>query len=134
MACIAAACTGCLYIGPINPYLDENHPPEIVSYYDGTLSCEDLGVEGENMVCFAVDEQVIYLLARDPDEDALEFIWERSVNGLIYDAQSTVTGTAQSSFVTLFPEDVDDGEQIKCRVWDGSQSEQVQVWTVAVVE
>ena len=128
-------CSGCLYIGPVTLYVDENVPPLILSHTDGSLGCSDLEYEGEeDPLCIEREQQLVFVTARDEDDDALEFYWEGTGSGPIENAVTSAAGNRQTSMVYLSPADVIDGERLRCTVSDGGPQEVIQSWYLVVYE
>jgi len=107
--------------------------PEIVSFTDGTLFCDEQTLEAfAAPLCVVYDQQLVHVTAIDPDSDVLEFYWEGSGSGLIGTAVTTYSGEFQNSQVTLTRAMLVDGEVLTCTVSDGS----VRIpwsWTVVVL-
>lgn len=134
-SCLFLGASGCLYTGPVLLEPDVNTPPEIHSYLDGRLTCDDQTLEeyGEDTICITDADQIVFLTAIDEDDDVLDFYWEGSGSGVIATSVETYTGDFQTSQITLYRESVVDGEELRCTVSDGSQDWTTQSWTLRVI-
>ena len=133
VSCLSFLSASCLYLGPITAEV-ENLPPEILNTTDGEQFCDADTLEehvGENLLCVVRDEQVVYVTARDPDGDVLEFWWEASATGVFGSAREFYQGDFQSSELTLQRDELVDGEELRCTVTDGEELRSVS-WTVVV--
>ncbi len=135
-ACFTLVCTGCIYLGPVTLLVDENVPPEIFAAYTDA-ACQQENPELQDPVCVyssgTGEGTKVFVIALDENDDALEFNWWGSMSGIIGNPVPSSSGEFQSSEVTLFPEDVIDGEQLRCRVSDG-EYEASRTWTLVVYE
>lgn len=121
-------------MGPIDYEPEENMPPEILSHTDGTLFCDEQTLEdmGDDILCIASSQQLVFVTAVDPDGDLLEFNWDGTGSGRIGNAVTTYSDRFQNSQVTLSRDQVVDGEEIHCTISDGS-NDIGQSWTVVVL-
>ena len=130
-ACMALGATGCIYLGPITLLEDENVPPAIYGH-TGDASCQEAFPELEEALCVDYDDYVVYVIAEDVNDDALEFYWWGSVSGPIENAVASASAGKQSSTVRLQPGDMIDGEVLKCVVSGGSPTDVTVSWTLVV--
>lgn len=135
-ACFALGTTGCLYVGPINLLVDENVKPEIEAAYTD-VRCKEQYPELVDPVCIypssTGEGTKVFVIARDENDDALEFTWFGSQSYFFDNAVPSSSGEFQSSELELTPDDVHDGEQLTCTVSDGSESDE-RTWTLVVFE
>jgi hypothetical protein len=131
-SCWFIGCTGCVYYGPIDVQTEDNKPPNILSWTDGTVYCDDQNVDPETL-CFVLDEQQVFVTADDEDGDVLDFFWEGSVSGPIGDAMPISGNDIQGSQVFLLKADVVDREELRCTVSDGSDDRTTRKWQISVL-
>jgi hypothetical protein len=116
---------------------EENTPPEIVTWTDGSVRCDPETLDGldedADPMCFVGEQMLAYVTAYDADGDTLGFTWELSLGGLLGDAQTTLSGDMQVSQVTLYRAGVVNGEELRCTVSDGSRDRVTQTWTLRVI-
>ena len=104
-----------------------NHAPEIVSYTDGGPNC---GTNEKNILCLS-SETIVFVIVDDDDGDMLSFEWSLSQSGSVESAENTAQPSGQVSEIALIPEDVVDGETLRCMASDGNESESVE-WTLSL--
>lgn len=132
--CLFLPVGGCLYWGPITYTPDENMAPEIVSFTDGTLFCDDETVEEvPDALCVVNETQLVHVTAMDDDGDVLEFFWEGRGSGPIGNAVTSYSGEFQNSQVTVERDSLVNGEELRCLISDGSDDPKIQSWTVVVL-
>ncbi len=130
-ACCFLFATGCIYLGPITLLEDENVPPEIVGITSDPL-CEPDDTGLVDALCVSYDDYLVFVIASDLNEDALEFYWWGSMSGPIENAVASTSSGNHSSKVLLSPEDMIDGEILECVVSDGSGTDVTVSWTLVV--
>jgi hypothetical protein len=105
---LAAACE------PADP-TEPNRAPWIES------ATADAACDGEAefpALCVDHDGYPVFVVATDPDEDALVFEWELSESGLLPSTELD-SGSQQQSTVVLATDELQDGEVLTCWVGDG---------------
>ena len=120
---------GCLYLGPYPYMVEDNMPPEILSFTSGSLFCGDYEVE-EDELCVVEDEQKVFVTATDEDGDLLEFAWSGNATGAFNDDLQEEDGPLQSSTIWISPDEVMDGETLTCIVLDGSPDRTSKEWLI----
>ncbi len=130
-ACFSLLVTGCIYLGPITLLEEENVPPLVYSH-TRDAHCQEDYPELEEALCVDYDDFVVYVIAEDADDDALEFYWWGSISGAIENAVASASAGKQSSQVSLSPEEMIDGEILECVVSDGSDTDVKVTWTLVV--
>ncbi len=133
--CMCILANACFYTGSMVLIDPENNPPEIISWSDGSLFCDDetLSLYGSDAFCLEAGVNKVYVTAVDADDDLLEFFWEGSWSGVIGTAVTTYSGEFQNSQVTISTDDVVDGEQLQCMVSDGSGDRTTHSWILVVI-
>lgn len=116
---ITSALSGCFYVG--GPWVEpKNRPPVVLSRVPA----------GEDLV-FTNEFSVLWVQARDPDENQVRFTWllpTRTDPGNVID-EVTDNGTLYTATINVLASDFRDGDVIRCNISDGVASF-FEEWTV----
>ncbi|MDP2310019.1 MAG: hypothetical protein Q8P18_28635 [Pseudomonadota bacterium] len=120
VACIPLLASGCLYLGPI-PTLEENVAPVVLRKTETPTGVILIGPEGHKVT----------VLARDPEDDPMVFIWRLSRDGVLGTAYPVNNGLG-SEIDLPFDQELD-GQTLYVDIDDGQNDYVTVFWPLEVL-
>jgi hypothetical protein len=111
-ACFLLPLSGCFYFGPIPDVAEGNVQPVIKSR----------AFEGDETITVGRDGQEVFVIAQDPEDDDVAFVWSYEDHGLIGSAETIRTEVGDvllqgSSILVVWDPELD-GDVLRCEVFD----------------